>query len=42
MFSFHVFGSIFSVSVRNFPEPPTRSIFSKVSPVEMGGAMRYK
>ena len=27
---------------RNFPEPPTPGIFSKVSPVQMGGVLRYK
>ena len=29
-------------NVRNFPEPPTPGIVSKVSPVEMGGVLRYK
>ena len=28
--------------LRNFPEPPTPGIFSKVLPVQMGGVLRYK
>ena len=28
--------------VRNFPEPPTPGIFSKVSLVQMGDVLRYK
>ena len=28
--------------LRNFPEPPTPGIFSKVSPVQMGGVLRCK
>ena len=26
---------------RNFPEPPTPGVFSKVTPVQMGGVLRY-
>ena len=28
--------------IRNFPEPPSSGIFSKVSQVQMGGVLRYK
>ena len=28
--------------IRNFPEPPTPGIFSKVMPVQMGGVLRCK
>ena len=28
--------------LRSFPEPPTPGIFSKVSPLQMGGVLRYK
>ena len=27
--------------VRNFPEPPTPGSFSKVTPVQLGGVLRY-
>ena len=42
---FRDYGRLFSETgriLRNFPEPPTIGIFSKVSPVQMGGALRYK
>ena len=34
--------AIFKLFIRNFPEPPTTAIVSKVLPVQMGGVLRYK
>ena len=34
--------ALWAGTISNFPEPPTPGIFSKVSPVQIGGALRYK
>ena len=34
--------AFWNTKIRNFPEPSTPGIFSKVTPVQMGGVLRYK